>query len=181
MLQEDHCPLEQLQLSQILVQVSCSAHTWHQTHMVSNITNTNVTQETLAQIYWHIIFTKKNTSPYIVVIEYLITQFDICYTTAIPTLQWHSGVAKRGKHQSNSSNLNPIRILTPMPSSHRQLRQNKTVSSCQQYELSSRQSQTVFSSPQHIGDWLNNYVQSCLQCERICELVLTQLPNMTSQ
>jgi len=28
MLLEDHCPLEQLQLSQILVQVSCSAHTW---------------------------------------------------------------------------------------------------------------------------------------------------------
>ena len=97
-------------------------------------------------------FHKKNTSPYIVVIEYLITQFDICYTTAVPTLQWHSGVAKRGKHQSNSSNLNPIRILTTMHSSHRQLRQDKTVSSCQRYELSWRQSQTVFSSPQHIGD-----------------------------
>ena len=50
-----------------------------------------------------------------------------------------------------------------MPSSHR--RQDKTVLSCQRCELSSRQLQTV----------------SIYLCECMCELVLTQFPNTTSQ
>ena len=68
-----------------------------------------------------------------------------------------------------------------MASSHRLHRQDKTVSSRRRRrcELSWRQSQTVFSSRQYIGD--NSFVQSRLRCECICELVLTQFPNMMSQ
>ena len=40
-----------------------------------------------------------------------------------------------------------------MPSSHRRRRLDKTVSSPRRCELSGWQSQTVFSSPQYIGDW----------------------------